>query len=123
MIFKRNGAVLVILISLAAFSALLAPLMKYPRGGYPLIPLYLLVMASGASLVLTFARSRLKRRGYRFLVAVLVSCSLIPTLFHVLGLYGALYRDSLHRMESIRITRVEREWFKAHVAARLRSAL
>lgn len=119
MIFKREGAILVILISLAAFSALLAPLLKYPRGGYPLIPLYLLVMASGASLVFAFARSRLKRRGYRFLVAMLVSCSLIPTLFRVLGLYHAVYEDSLHRMESIRITRIEpREWFKTHVASK-----
>ena len=121
MIFKRKGAILVILISLAAFSALLAPLLKYARGGYPLIPLYLLVMASGASLVLTFARSRLKHRGYRFLVAVLVSCSLIPTLFHVLGVYNVVYEDSLHRMESTRITRIEpRGWFKAHVAAKAR---
>lgn len=119
MIFRRKGAVLVIFISLAAFSALLAAVMKYPRGGYPLIPLYLLVMASGASLVLTFARSRVKRRGYRFLVAVLVSSSLIPTLFRVLGCYYAVYEDSLHRMESIRLTRIEpRGWCKAHVAAK-----
>ena len=95
MIYKHKGATLVVFISLAAFSALLALLMKYPRGGYPLIPLYLLIMASGASVVLVFIRRRLGRR-YRFLVAVLLSASLLPTLFRVLGFYSTVHESSLH---------------------------
>ena len=122
---RRRGATVVVIFCLMAFSGLLVPLMKYWRGGYVLIPFYLLVMAAGARQVIL--RSRLWK-GVSWwspaVTALLMTIALVPVLIHLLGSYNRVYADALHRAESVRITREEpRQWFKAHVPPGTRVAV
>ncbi len=121
----RNGKTVVMTAWLILFSLLLIPMIKYPRGGYLLIPFYLLVVAGGVRLaVVTAASCWPGRRSVPMAVALAASLLLMPALARVSVNYTELRRAAHQRDESVVVTRIlPREWFQRHVPAGSRVAI
>ncbi len=120
---KRDRRHILLLVILGLLSLMGIPVMKYCRGGYTLVPIYMLLIAAGAGVALTTVRRRFPGQGMGIALAALFLVCLLPALSQVTHHYIQCRTRACKRPESLRITRLEpRQWFKAHVPPHARIA-
>jgi len=113
---RRQGPTVVLVCSLVVLSLSLFPMMKYPRGGYHLIPLFLLTLAAGFACAEAWVRTKSRARVAGMAASLLAALLLVPALVRVAGSYRDIRCNAKNRVESVRVTRIlPREWFRKHV--------
>jgi uncharacterized membrane protein YhfC len=120
---KRDRRHILLLIILGLLSLMGIPAIKYCRGGYTLIPIYMLLLTAGAGVAITTLRRRFPGKGMGIALVALILFCLLPALGKVYQHYSLCRMWAHNRPESIRATRLEpRKWFQTHVPPHARIA-
>jgi len=111
--FSDRSALLIAL-SLLVFALLGIPILKYPRGGYHLVLLHILVIAAAAPGLQRVLRNRFSTSLSWAPLAL--AAALVPALVTAIGLYVSDWNQAKNLRASITATRlVPREWFREHI--------
>ena len=119
---KPRRSLVFLLLVLAVLTLMGIPVMKYERGGYMMIPFYLLLMAASVQFFVN-ATSPYCGKISRIGITTFCLICLLPTCYNT----GKNYAKQLSMIEgrpsSIQITRIDaRRWFKNHVQPEARIA-
>ncbi len=121
---KRDPATLLVLICTLAYSVLGVLSFKYERGGYHVVPLYVLLIACGARFLVSWARERRPFGTAAHVAALVCVLALLEPAARAWDQYDQAKLNAAHRMESVRVTRLEaRDWFVTHVPPGARIAV
>jgi heme exporter protein D len=120
---RRTAAMLVAGYAIV-FSVLLAPMIKYTRGRYILLPFYLLIIAGGTHVAARMVRSRRRMAGHGRIVRAAFFMLLLPVIISFSRSYSDKRSMAVARNASVATTRIApRNWFHRHVEPGARVAL
>ena len=113
-VIRRDETSLYLAIAFLLFSALGLVVMRYERGGYHLLPLYLANVGLTITTLWRIAPPRLLPKAVAAIAAAVVAISLVPAGIH----YLQVIRDMKSRVAAVDETLgASLEWLRTHVAA------
>lgn len=113
---RKDGAIVLSAVYLVIFSLMLVPMIKYPRGGYMLLPFYFSVLAIGLDRGWSWLRTRGWGRPMSLGVYLLAFPLMGETAWHLLNNYEQVRVATEKRAESVQITRIlPRQWCLAYL--------